>query len=678
MRRVTIALLGIGILAVAGVAQAKDPVRPNPENFRIGLDEDALPADYRGYNRVGAAEIDNVEMALTEICPCLYIRVVTEGVRNGLPGNAPKPARGSIIIREPRDIDDLKNIPKFPNKNRLQIMVQDFCDCYEKHRAGCNLIWSIATLSTAQQPTTIWRARVDDENDDGGGNRHRRGNIGWNPFNPRGGATDASGRGKYRPVSVGLAHELAHAYHSLKKVNLNQNSGDRLGEEFSAVRAENQIRAELNAQAEEDGDRNTVNRTKPRTGYALGGKNNPVPDNTGQDIDVSSFFEECDKKPKLALPKGGGGKEPPRQSGLFVPGQSGELVVPVSLDSGRWCSYGDGVGEPTTLIPIDDFGRPLVPGGPVTSGPSETPFAPGGPIVVAPPPSTPTIASPPPGQPTPPAGAPPEAPTATPPETPVAGPPSTPPSQPPGDKPPEQVPPTVTAPPASVPPETPVIIFVKATQTVLEGQPQGIGLPGLNTALFPATKPDLPFSNGGTQTAQQDVGFDKDPVKCTTGQGGECKLELDTGTLKDYGIGLNAQLNLNQRGGSSNYRLDYSVPQTVGGVVETTGLKALPDLEFGLPNVVNLSTETFNIGDRSFLRLGFDQPFGLDFGFDGHYAKLLGGSMYLSDYCRDKQPGPPLGAQPASFSALNQALPEATVHLRLSILDRLRASTIVH
>jgi hypothetical protein len=222
-----------------------------------------------------------------------------------------------------------------------------------------------------------------------------------------------------------------------------------------------------------------------------------------------------------------------------------------------------------------------------------------------------------------------------------------------------------------------VIIFIKATQSVLEGQPQGSGLPGYNTALF-APKPDLPFTDGDTQTAQQDAGFDKDPVKCTTGQGGECKLELDIGTVKDFGIGWNVQPGLPQRLGS-NYRLDYSVPQTTGGVIETTSFKVIPDVTQGLPDRVNIVPDTFNIGDRSFLRLGFDQPFGLDFDLAGHVNKLFGDNqqlgrpvIYVTDVCRDKQPGPPLGTQLVSFSLLNRALPEATVRLRLSILDRLR------
>ncbi len=39
------------------------------------------------------------------------------------------------------------------------------------------------------------------------------------------------------------------------------------------------------------------------------------------------------------------------------------------------------------------------------------------------------------------------------------------------------------------------------------------------------------------------------------------------------------------------------------------------------------------------------------------------GESYEEDYCRDKEPGPPLGFQPSTFSALNRDLPEARIEL---------------
>jgi hypothetical protein len=404
------------------------------------------------------------------------------------------------------------------------------------------------------------------------------------------------------------------------------------------------------------------------------------------------LFVPCVRTPSAQvqqLKKGAPGQARPKSlPPATVPG----LVITSGLDGGQWCTYGGGTGFPTLATPTDDKGTPLLAGGPRINEPPSWPLPPitvtpegeiiittglptGPPFTFPPPSQTPIVATPS-GAPSDPTSAPPgkvvTPPTAPPPETPVAGAPSSP------EPPPEQVtiPPVANTPPVTnTPPGTPIIIFVKATQSVLEGQPQGTGLPGYNTAVFPAFKPELPFTAGESQTAQQDSGFDKDPVKCTTGQGGECKLELDASTLNDYGIGVNleAGVTLNSRLGS-NYRLDYSVPQTAGGVVETTGLNVIPDIQAGLPNRVNVAPEAFNIGDRSFLRLGFNQPFGLNYDLDNHYTKLFGDRpvIYIIDFCRDKQPGPPLGTQPVSFSLLNRALPEATLRLRLSIVDRLR------
>jgi hypothetical protein len=363
-------------------------------------------------------------------------------------------------------------------------------------------------------------------------------------------------------------------------------------------------------------------------------------------------------------------------------------AINTGLDGGQWCTYGDGAGVPTIAIPTDDSGTPLVPSSPLINAPPSFALLPPLYHETRWPPSIPQLAPPLLELIAPPTALPPETPVSKLPETPVAGPPTTPPLQPPSDKPPEQV----TPPPVSAPPETPVTIFVKATQSVLEGRPNGAPVPGHNVALLPATKPSLPFTTGDVQTAQQDAGFDKDPVKCTTGQGGECMLTLDAGTLSDsmrnhiagsegapLAIGIGSVLGVMSTGKHliySYYRIDYSVPQTTGGVIETTGANKIPDLKAGLPHAASVASETFNIGDRSFLRLGFNQPFGLNYDFDRRFSQSMGTS-YVTDYCRDKQPGPPLGAQPVSFRTLDQALPKAIVRLRLPILDRLPGSPVL-
>ena len=95
-------------LAAVSPACGRDPIRPNPHNLRLGLDKTEAPNDR--FRPTGASEIDDIELPLQEICPCLFIRAVTANVKNSLPRNF---QTGDIIIREPGDVDDLAGIPGF-------------------------------------------------------------------------------------------------------------------------------------------------------------------------------------------------------------------------------------------------------------------------------------------------------------------------------------------------------------------------------------------------------------------------------------------------------------------------------------------------------------------------------------------------------------------------------------
>ena len=264
-------------------------------------------------------------------------------------------------------------------------MKDDFCDCYQRHRAGCNLVWSLATAST---PTTFWRSRADDPQrdaagGDAGGNRHNHGHIGWNPGQPRGGKTENE-RTSYRPTSVGLAHEMAHAYHSAglggtsNPHETNRTQAGRLEEEFSAVRAENQIRRELHEEAQRDLEKNPNSRlareraarTEPRIEYTLGRESHRVPNHTGTNIDVADLFE-CDKPKRLAVPAPAPGPEPgkdikktlipeDREGAFFIPGRSFSMTSNVSTDAQKFCSYGKATPRSVVLEPADADGNPLV------------------------------------------------------------------------------------------------------------------------------------------------------------------------------------------------------------------------------------------------------------------------------------------------------------------------------
>lgn len=141
-----------------------------------------------------------VASALREICPCFTFNVAANGI---------------VTARQIRGRDE-------------------FCKCYCAHRAGCNLI---SDLINHAQRVTIRRT--------GRGNSHnpRRRRVRWNPIRRRGGRNARGDR--RRPPSVGLAHELIHAHHT---INGNRGQGRTNGipnEEINTSRGENQIRREM-------------------------------------------------------------------------------------------------------------------------------------------------------------------------------------------------------------------------------------------------------------------------------------------------------------------------------------------------------------------------------------------------------------------------------------------------
>ena len=97
-----------------------------------------------------------------------------------------------------------------------------------------------------------------------------------------------------------------------------------------------------------------------------------------------------------------------------------------------------------------------------------------------------------------------------------------------------------------------------------------------------------------------------------------------------------------------NYRIDYDLPQTSGGVAETTGKPTEPDVKTGTPESAQVTYEEFKIGDRTFVRLVYEQPYGENHDFDEQFKPIFGES-YEQDDCRDKQPGAPLGMEPHSL-----------------------------
>jgi hypothetical protein len=188
---------------------------------------------------------------------------------------------------------------------------------------------------------------------------------------------------------------------------------------------------------------------------------------------------------------------------------------------------------------------------------------------------------------------------------------------------------------------------------VLQGLPSGKPIQSQTVKLLPPDKPELPAS--GIKTAQ-DSGFDKPPAQCTTGNAGECKIDVPPEDRELY--------RLSNSGGQQkkNYHMDIELQSISGALVETTGGKAKPDVSTGIPSGAEVASSEFKIGNRTFARLTSNADNGVNFSLQERYGRS--DSNYEEDYCRDKQPGLPLGIQPVSLTALNHELPEARLKFR--------------
>jgi hypothetical protein len=207
-----------------------------------------------------------------------------------------------------------------------------------------------------------------------------------------------------------------------------------------------------------------------------------------------------------------------------------------------------------------------------------------------------------------------------------------------------------------MPPPIPDTVFVKAKESVLQGEPTGKPLQGQTVKLLPPDKPDLP-GRPETKTAH-DTGFDKPPAQCTTGTDGDCKINVPPEERETYN--LPSRPNRPRQ----NYRVDLDVRQTTGGIVETTGGLSVPDLD-GAKSGVYVDGNNFKIGDRTFTRIQSRSDAGTNVSLRESFDKP--GQKYEDDTCREKQPGPPFGMRPGSWSALNHDLPEASLSIRTLI-----------
>jgi hypothetical protein len=189
-------------------------------------------------------------------------------------------------------------------------------------------------------------------------------------------------------------------------------------------------------------------------------------------------------------------------------------------------------------------------------------------------------------------------------------------------------------------------------KTTFKGKESGSALPTETLALL-YPKPDLP----GTGTREtRDKGFDRDPAKCTTNAEGRCEIKIQQDDRELYGLATSSKK-------PNHYRLEFNTLQHSGGVAETTGKGGKRDLSGIVPADGRIAVDEFKIGGRSYTRLGFDQP------SDGDQPLIERASRALDakvekDLCERTKPALAGDMQPTSFSAINNALPAATIKLR--------------
>jgi hypothetical protein len=81
------------------------------------------------------------------------------------------------------------------------------------------------------------------------------------------------------------------------------------------------------------------------------------------------------------------------------------------------------------------------------------------------------------------------------------------------------------------------------------------------------------------------------------------------------------------------------------------------------PPGAHVTPTEFRIGKIPVTRLAYAGPSNLVRALGEAYGQAFG-KNYQTDFCAEKKPGPPLGMEPASYSALGNDLPRASISLR--------------
>jgi hypothetical protein len=323
------------------------------------------------------------------------------------------------------------------------------------------------------------------------------------------------------------------------------------------------------------------------------------------------------------------------------------------LDNGRWCTHGPGGEALYPFFPIPDGPHTVerVPDNPPpTGGGTPPPTTPPPPIPVGgPPPTTPPPPTPPP---TTPVGGTPPPPTTPPPTTPAGG-------TPPPTTPPPPTPVGGTPPPPSIQlidDTIHVTIFIKADLTQI--QDQSANQIGSQTFSLFTPKPAPPTERTGRPGEELQRAANQPAPKCTPGPMGECTIDIPEEYRPDFGWPSPRPGEMPVR----NFGVNVTPQKVNGGYVETTGNKPLPNFQSGLPfGAMPVFGDPVQIGPQTFVPFMFNTPYNVPFDV-GQFTTSSGLKIEI-DFCFVKEPGPPLGSEPASYSALNKELPEATLKL---------------
>jgi hypothetical protein len=316
----------------------------------------------------------------------------------------------------------------------------------------------------------------------------------------------------------------------------------------------------------------------------------------------------------------------------------------MATDTSHYCTFGEGIPGQVVYTPANSSGDTIVPdpqvpqtdGGGTTAGGGNTD---GGPNYSPGPPLTPPITPP-----------------ATTDNTPT---------QPPPDNTPHPATTDNTPPPTTTTDNTPtqptddttihITIYIKATQEVVTGGQTGQPIGGQIVKLIFQT-PDFPATQ--EQKTADDTAYDQPAPQSTTDTGGQAQIQVANNDKKSFGLTQNIT-----SGGKpvTNFSVSLNMLKHDGLSGEMTG-HAMPNLNATLIPNGNFIAEQVTIAGHTYVRIGANTPYGTVTDLAEMFSKLLGVKVVI-DICIIKEPGPPLGREPPTYSALNQDLPQASVML---------------